>query len=115
MNRLPANTLCRATAGLLRRVGSAAVILSAVLNPAGVSGAEPGRSLGPVAMDSCTQSITVTFRSEAAARAARAAIAPLYHDLRAAFSTRMDDSNLNGLTVAEIMAVHWTAGHLLPQ
>lgn len=54
-------------------------------------------------MDFYTQAIHVKFRSEAAARKARLRIAPLYHDLRAAFSTRMDDTNVNALSVAEVM------------
>jgi peptidoglycan/xylan/chitin deacetylase (PgdA/CDA1 family) len=68
------------------------------------SAAAPGDALGPVSMDSYSQTILVTFKSEAAARQARLHIAPLYHDLRAAFSTRMDDCNLNDLRVAEVMA-----------
>lgn len=75
-------------------------ILAVSTSPA----AAPGEALGPVLMDSYSQTILVTFRSEAAARQARLHIAPLYHDLRAAFSTRMDDCNLNDLRVAEVMA-----------
>ena len=60
--------------------------------------------LGPAAMDSYQQTVWVTFRGEAAARRAQVHIAPLYHDLQVAFSTRMDDSNLNDVRVAEVMA-----------
>lgn len=63
----------------------------------------PGRGLGPVAMDSSTQILFITFRSEEAAQHARLRMCGLYHDYRAAFSTRMDDSNLNNLRVAEVM------------
>ncbi|MFA5057188.1 MAG: polysaccharide deacetylase family protein [Opitutaceae bacterium] len=61
-------------------------------------------------MDSYLQTIRVTFRSEAAARRARLGIAPLYHDLRAAFSTRMDDTNAGSLGVAKVMANHGQKG-----
>ena len=54
-------------------------------------------------MDSYAQTVVVQFRSEAAANAAHLHIAPLYHDLKAAFSTRMDDSNLNDLMVAQVL------------
>ena len=74
-------------------------ILTVSTSPA----ATPGDALGPVSMDSYSQTILVTFKSEAAARQARLHIAPLHHDLRAAFSTRMDDCNLNDLRVAEVM------------
>lgn len=63
----------------------------------------PGDALGPASMESYSQTILVTFKSEEAARRARLRIAPLYHDLRAAFSTRMDDSTLNDLRAAEVM------------
>jgi peptidoglycan/xylan/chitin deacetylase (PgdA/CDA1 family) len=63
----------------------------------------PGEALGPASMESYPQTILVTFKSEEAARRARLQIAPLYHDFRAAFSTRMDDSTLNDLRAAEVM------------
>ncbi|MFA5058102.1 MAG: polysaccharide deacetylase family protein, partial [Opitutaceae bacterium] len=72
--------------------------------------AAPGHALGPMAMDPYNQTILVTFKSEAAARQAQIHIAPLYHDLRAAFSTRMDDCNLNDLRVAEVMAQYGQKG-----
>lgn len=61
-------------------------------------------------MDSYLQTIFITFKTEAAARRARPGIAPLYHDLQAAFSTRMDDNNANDLRVAEVMAEHGQKG-----
>jgi peptidoglycan/xylan/chitin deacetylase (PgdA/CDA1 family) len=64
---------------------------------------ETSPALGPVGMDSYTQTVTVTFRSEVSANAAHLHIAPLYHDLKAAFSTRMDESDLNDLMVAEVL------------
>ncbi|MFA5058885.1 MAG: polysaccharide deacetylase family protein, partial [Opitutaceae bacterium] len=67
-------------------------------------------AMGPVAMGSYSQTMLVTFKSEAAARQAQVHIAPLYHDLRAAFSTRMDDCNLNDLRVAEVMAKYGQRG-----
>ena len=70
----------------------------------------PTGGLGPVAMGSYSQTILVTFKSEAAARQARLRLAPLYHDLRAAFSTRMDDCDLNDLRVAEMMARYGQKG-----
>ena len=72
--------------------------------------AESAGSLGPVSMGSYRQTVLVTFKSEAAARQASLHLAPLYHDLRAAFSTRMDDSNLNSLRVAEVMAQNGQKG-----
>jgi peptidoglycan/xylan/chitin deacetylase (PgdA/CDA1 family) len=60
--------------------------------------------LGPVQMRSYTQTIRMTFQSEAAAQQARLRILPLYHDYRAGFSTRWDDSNVNDLRAAEVMA-----------
>lgn len=66
--------------------------------------------LGPVRMDAYTQTLVVTFRSEADARRARLGIAPLYHDLRLAFSTRMDDSTVNDLVVPGVMARYGQKG-----
>jgi len=63
----------------------------------------PGGALGPASMEAYSQTILVTFKSEEAARQARLQVAPLYHDLRAAFSTRMDDSTVNDLVAAEVM------------
>ena len=68
-----------------------------------MQGETPGGAPGPAPMDCYTQVVVVTFKSEALARQARLQVAPLYHDLRAAFSTRMDDSNLNDLVVADVM------------
>lgn len=70
----------------------------------------PGSALGPLSMDSYTQVLTVTFKSEEAARKATIDIAPLYHDFQAAFSTRMDDSNVNDLMAAEVMAKYGQKG-----
>ena len=67
-------------------------------------------TLGPASMDAYTQTLVVSFKSEAAARQAQVVIAPLYHDLSAAFSTRMDDSNLNDLMVAEVLAKYGQKG-----
>lgn len=61
-------------------------------------------------MRSYTQTFVVTFKSEAAAQQARLQIAPLYHDLRLGFSTRMDDCDLNNLRVAEVMAKYGQKG-----
>jgi peptidoglycan/xylan/chitin deacetylase (PgdA/CDA1 family) len=66
--------------------------------------------LGPVQMGSYTQTIVVRFRSEAEASRARLTIAPLYHDLRQAVSTRMDDSTLNDLVVPVVMARYGQKG-----
>lgn len=71
------------------------------------------RTLGPAAMDSYAQTVLVTFTSEGAARRAQLRMAGLYHDYRAAFSTRMDDCNLNDLRVAEVMAEHGQKGTFL--
>ncbi len=78
----------------------------AALSVAFASGpiSEAGAPLGPVSMDSYTQTFVVTFKSEALAQRARLKIVPLYHDFRAAFSTRMDDSTVNDLVAAEVMA-----------
>jgi peptidoglycan/xylan/chitin deacetylase (PgdA/CDA1 family) len=64
---------------------------------------EGGSGLGPLGMEFYSQEITVRFRSEADAAKATVSIALLYHDLRAAFSTRMDDSTLNDLVVPKVM------------
>ena len=61
-------------------------------------------------MNSYRQNIHVTFKSAAAAGQARLVLVPLYHDLRAAFSTRMDDTNAGSLHVAEVMAKHGQKG-----
>jgi peptidoglycan/xylan/chitin deacetylase (PgdA/CDA1 family) len=76
----------------------------------GMKGAQSADLLGPVQMGSYTQSLVVRFRSEAEARQARLVIAPLYHDLRQAVSTRMDDSTLNDLVVPGVMARYGQKG-----
>jgi peptidoglycan/xylan/chitin deacetylase (PgdA/CDA1 family) len=86
---------------------------SVALSAAGLGaarGGEPGDALGPVRMESYAQAITVRFRSSAEARRARVTLAPLYHDLRLAFSTRMDDSTLNDLVVPGVMARYGQRG-----
>ncbi len=89
--------------GLQMKVLSSLTVLISIISGTALAETQPG-GLGPVSMDSYRQTIRVTFRSEAAARQARLRIATLYHDLRAAFSTRMDDCNVNDLRVAEVMA-----------
>ena len=54
-------------------------------------------------VETYTQSVSVEFRSPESARRASIRIAGLYHDLKAAFSTRMDDNNANNVQVAEAM------------
>jgi len=61
-------------------------------------------------MDSYSQVVSVTFKSTASALRARPAIAPLYRDLSAAFSTRMDDNNVDAVRVAEVMALYGQKG-----
>jgi len=61
-------------------------------------------------MESYRQTLRIVFTSENAARRARPALARLYNDRRAAFSTRMDDTNAGALVVAEIMARHGQKG-----
>ncbi|MDD2765199.1 MAG: hypothetical protein PHE83_14640 [Opitutaceae bacterium] len=86
-------------------------ITTLVALPLALAGAEvPAGRLGPAAMGSYRQTVLVTFTSEAAARQARLRLAPLYHDLQAAFSTRMDDCDLNNLRVAEVMAAYGQKG-----
>ncbi len=80
---------------------SMALLLPAIID---LPGESVPPKLGPAAMDSYQQTVWVTFRSEAAARRAQVHIAPLYHDLQVAFATRMDDSNLNDVRIAEVMA-----------
>src|SRR5271157_1795400 len=75
-----------------------------------LSASPPGDALGPASMEPYSQTILVTFKSGEAARRARLHIAPLYHDLRAAFSTRMDDSTLNDLRAAEVMGTFGQKG-----
>jgi peptidoglycan/xylan/chitin deacetylase (PgdA/CDA1 family) len=87
---------------LMKHISSLSALSGLILCAA--HAAAPVRALGPASMDSYSQTILVTFKSEVAARQARLHIAPLYHDLRAAFSTRMDDCDLNDLRVAEVMA-----------
>lgn len=94
----------------MKRLFKAMLVASQAIALTSARGESPGGSLGPIAMDSYEQSFTVTFRSEAAARNARLRIAPLYHDFRAAFSTRMDDCNLNDIRVAEVMARYGQKG-----
>ena len=74
-----------------------------ILGGSAANASAPGATLGPASMEAYSQTILVTFKSEAAARRARLRIAPLYHDFRAAFSTRMDDSTLNDLVAAQVM------------
>lgn len=80
-----------------------ALLALVMLFPLRAVSERPGRSLGPVEMDSYKQTLFITFRSEAAAQQAHLRMCGLYHDAQAGFSTRMDDSNLNDLRVAEVM------------
>jgi peptidoglycan/xylan/chitin deacetylase (PgdA/CDA1 family) len=61
-------------------------------------------------MDTYSQTLSLRFRSGASARRARLRIAPLFHDFRAALSTRMDDNNTNALRVLKVMRRHGQAG-----
>lgn len=70
----------------------------------------PALELGPVALGSYPQTVLITFKNAKAARRASLEIAPLYHDFKAAFSTRMDDNNLDDLRVAEVMESHGQKG-----
>lgn len=87
----------------MKRLPQAIAVLLVALGVRAAAGAGPGSDLGPVAMESYRQEFVVTFKSEALARKAGLRIAPLYHDLQAAFSTRMDDSTLNDVVVADLM------------
>jgi len=78
-----------------------AILLHLILAPAVAQA--PAEELGPVNMRSYTQTIRITFQSEIAAQQARLSILPLFHDCRAGFSTRWDDSNINDLRAAEVM------------
>ena len=78
-----------------------AILLHLILAPAVAQA--PAEELGPVNMRSYTQTIRITFQSEIAAQQARLSILPLFHDYRAGFSTRWDDSNINDLRAAEVM------------
>lgn len=86
----------------MTRTAEITLIASAIAS-AGLGASEPGGALGPAGMPSYEQTVSITFRSVAAATAAQVTIAPLYHDLSAAFSTRMDDSNVNDLRVADLL------------
>ncbi len=66
--------------------------------------------LGPLDMASYPQTIHVLFKSEEAAQKASLQIAPLYHDLQAAFSTRWDDNQMDDLRVREIMEKYGQKG-----
>ena len=55
-------------------------------------------------VESYEQTFTVEFRSPESARKASVRVAGLYHDSKAALSTRMDDNNSNNVRVAEVMA-----------
>jgi len=61
-------------------------------------------------MRAYTQTIRVTFQSEAAAHKAQLRILPLYHDFRAAFSSRWDDSTVNDMRAAQVMAKYGQEG-----
>ena len=63
-----------------------------------------GDGLGPAGMRSYSQTFNVTFKTEAGARRAELRIVPLYHDYRAGFSSRWDDSTVNDVRAAEVMA-----------
>lgn len=86
------------------------ILVLAAAGACGANAVEPAELLGPVQMGSYTQTIVVKFRSEAQARQARLALAPLYHDLGMAISTRMDDSTLNDLVVPGVMARYGQKG-----
>ena len=60
--------------------------------------------LGPAGMRSYSQTFRVTFKTAEAARRAELLIVPLYHDFRAGFSSRWDDSTINDVRAAEVMA-----------
>jgi peptidoglycan/xylan/chitin deacetylase (PgdA/CDA1 family) len=68
------------------------------------------QEMGPLALETYPQTILITFTTEQTARRASLKIVPLYHDFRAAFSTRMDDNNIDALTVAEVMTAHGQKG-----
>jgi peptidoglycan/xylan/chitin deacetylase (PgdA/CDA1 family) len=55
-------------------------------------------------VDTYEQTVTVEFCSPKSARRASVRLAGLYHDHKAALSTRMDDNNVNDVRVAEVMA-----------
>jgi len=61
-------------------------------------------------MDTYAQTLCIHFRSRRSAQRARLRIAPLYRDLRAALSTRMDDNNTNALRVLRVMRRHGQRG-----
>ena len=63
----------------------------------------PGSLLGPASMEAYRQVVVLQFASEEAAGRESVRIAPLYHDLRAALATRMDESNLNDLQVVKVL------------
>jgi peptidoglycan/xylan/chitin deacetylase (PgdA/CDA1 family) len=64
----------------------------------------PSGGPAPLGMGTYPQTILVTFKSEQAARKATLRIVPLFHDAKAAFSTRMDDNNIDALKVSEVMS-----------
>jgi peptidoglycan/xylan/chitin deacetylase (PgdA/CDA1 family) len=69
-----------------------------------------GDGLGPAGMRSYSQTFRVTFKTEEAARLAELRIVPLYHDFRAGFSSRWDDSTVNDVRAAEVMAKYGQYG-----
>lgn len=83
--------------------GASAALGLLLIAGGGARAAAPGGALGPAAMDSYAQTLVVTLKSEADAQQAHLALLPLYHDFRAAFSTRMDDCTVNDLRAAEVM------------
>jgi len=60
--------------------------------------------------DRYTQTIEIRFKTVEAATKARLHVAPLYHDLAAAFSSRWDDNMLDDLRLQGIMAKYKQTG-----
>jgi peptidoglycan/xylan/chitin deacetylase (PgdA/CDA1 family) len=70
----------------------------------------PSGSPAPLSMGFYQQTIRITFKTQRAAEQASLHIVPLYHDAKLAFSTRMDDNNIDDLKVAEVMATYHQKG-----
>jgi peptidoglycan/xylan/chitin deacetylase (PgdA/CDA1 family) len=83
--------------------GIAAIGLSALTALAAGEGGDQGESSRGGGILEYRQEIVIVFESAESAAKARPEILPLYRGFRAAISTRMDDSHLDGLRVAEIM------------
>ena len=60
----------------------------------------PSGGPAPLGMGTYPQTILVMFKSVEAAHKATLRIIPLFHDAKAAFSTRMDDNNIDALKVS---------------